>query len=630
MHVQNLKDIKAQYKGFRLYAVIFAVCTSLLLTAIDTSIVSTILTPIIKHFNNYSEVTAWIIPAYTISTACCCLIAARIASKINLKYGVCLGIFIFEIGSIITAASCNLKMLFVGRCIAGIGAAFINNLVYVILIEIADEQKLSNFMTVVSMAFNIGTVLGPIIGSAFIERYPNSGWRYCFWINLPIGFFAMLLILLAYNHHNDNYLSIVVKFPGNLLIFAKKCCCINNWRLFLFCLFFEFDITEFCFCALGFVLLFSGLTEVSTALYPWNNYRIIIMLVVGGLSILFAFSWDLFFYPRICLAYEIKPNPLIDRLCYKKIGLIATNICVFCSSCSFIMILVYLIQFYQIILKQSTLVKIIPLFVSSSVSVLVCSRLINKTGLIKVVVIGGALLGCVGAGLLQLLDFNMTTNKVIGYTILAGVGFGSQIQSNLISIQQYLVKEEDCSTDEEKKNAGNQRINVNSFYSFMKSLGMASGPIIGNTIFSNLLPIKVKDNINLSALHKLNINQLIVYRLTNDSEVLNDSFGKTMLKCIQAVMWAALFLFAINLCASFFLSGKRFPHKEKEIITGDPNDINIPQSETENHELQEYSDAIQENKAEKLSKGTKNRRNNRRKGRRFLIQILLEKLVEKM
>lgn len=626
MSEENINNVKAYYKGFRLYAVVLALCTSLLITSIDTSIVSTILTPIIQHFENYSEVTAWIIPAYTISTACCCLLAARIASKINLKYGVCLGIFIFEIGSIITAASFNLKMLFIGRCIAGIGAAFINNLIYVILIEIAEEKKLANFMSIASMAFNLGTVLGPIIGSAFIDRYVNSGWRYCFWINLPIGFSAMFLILIAYNHHNDKYFSNVLKLPGNLLSFAKKCCSFDNWRLFLFCLFFEFDITEFCFCSCGFVLLFSGLTEASTALYPWTNYRIIIMLVVGGLSILFAFAWDLFFYPRICLAYGVEPNPLIDSLCYKKVGLVATNICVFCSSCAFIMILIYLIQFFQIVLKQSTLVKIIPLFVSSSVSVLVCGKIINRTGLIKFVAIGGAMLGCVGAGLLQLLDFDMTTKKVIGYTILAGVGFGSQIQSNLIAIQQYLVKEEDCFTDEEKKNAEKQRINVNSFYSFMKLIGMATGPIIGNTIFSNLLPTKVKDNKDLTAFYHLNINQLIVYRLTTVSEVLNDDLGKTMLKCIQAVMWAALCLFAVNFSASLFLSGKRFPHTLNENNTGDSNDYNRAENY---YESQEYNDETEECKMEENLKGSENKRHDRSKRRRLLIQILYEKLFKK-
>ncbi|XBW35204.1 hypothetical protein QEN19_000767 [Hanseniaspora menglaensis] len=575
MEKQDLASIRAYYKGFRLIAVVVAMTLTLFLTSMDTSIVATILTPIIENFKNYSEVTAWIIPAYTISTACCCLIAARIASVINIKYGICLGILIFEIGSILTAASKNLNMLFVGRCLSGIGAAFINNLVYLIVIEIVEEEKLSTFLIILSMAFNMGTILGPIIGSAFIERFTNNGWRYCFWINLPIGFSGMIVLLLSYNHDSDNYWVAITKFPKATKFFLHKCKSFSNWKKFFVSIFFDYDIVEFCACAIGFVLLFLGLTDGSDEIYKWNNYRVIILLVIGSLTIIFAFLWDTIFYQKICYANKKTPKPLIDPLCYQSIGLLGTNICVFCSSCSFIMVLIYLIQFYQIVLVQSTLVKIVPLFVSSSLTVIVCGRFIRRTGMVKWVIINGAILGCIGAGILQLLDFDMTTGKVIGYTILVGIGFGAQIQSTMIAVQLYLTNKDNLGTEEEKIKAELQRIDVNSFYTFMKQLGMATGPIIGNTIFSVLLPKKVHKNKELSGLHHMNVNQLVVYRLTEDFENLEDELGKIMQSCVKSVMWAAFALFAINLIASLFLSGKKVPHKgykKEPVVSIDESD----------------------------------------------------------
>lgn len=613
MPVEDLKSIKDHYKGLKLYAVVFAISTSLLLTSIDTSIVAAVMTPMIKHFNNYAEITAWIIPAYTLSTACCCLLASRIASVINLKYGVCLGISIFELGTIITASSANINMLFIGRCIAGIGSAFISNLVYLILIEIVVEEKLPFYMSIISVVFNMGTVLGPIIGSAFIDSYPTMGWRYSFWINLPIGFTSMMLILLAYNHHGDNYLKIIAAVPGHIVSLGKKSGKIHNWRLFANSCFFDYDVVEFLSFALGFVLLFLGLTYASGGVYPWDNYRVIILISIGAVLIFFAIVWDVLLYPRICIKYGETANPLIDVLCYKKIGLFATNLCIFCASFSFITILIYLIQFYQIVLEQSTLSKIIPLFVASSVSVIIGARFIERTGMVKLVIVVGSLLGCVGAGMLQLLNFNMTSSKNIGYTILAGVGYGSQVQSTIIAVQQHLTKEEDCITEEEKKFAERQRINVNSFYSFMRLLGMATGPVVGNTIFSILLPKRVHHSSDLESLHGYSVNDLVIYRLTYDTEQLNDTLGKIMLTCIKAVMWLTFCFYAINLCASLFLSGKKSPHK----FFNDSSDI---ENNKENNNGDDSDDMHSENPFKKIESFIP------LQGRKLLIVRIFEKL----
>ncbi|XBW35203.1 hypothetical protein QEN19_000766 [Hanseniaspora menglaensis] len=552
---EDINILQEHYKGSKFYIVIVSLLMVLFVASLDIMIVATTIEKVAQRFNNYSQ-TSWLITGYSLPTAIMCLITARFAYQFTVKSALIIGVIFFEIGSLISALSVNMSMLIVGRCISGIGGSLIQNLIFVVVTQITPPEKVSLWTAIVALAFNISSVIGPILGSAFSDAY-EAGWRLCFYINLPIGISAIILFMYAYNHENDHYIAGCTKIPGAVYQFFKKMGHLSNWKKFSISLFFDYDFLEFTACSIGFVLLFIGLTFGAGQEYAWDSYNVIVNLVLGPLFILLAILWDMIFFAKVCKKYQKRFSPLIDPLVFQKFGLIAVSICNFCACVGFMSAILFLIQYYQLVLDESTMdagIRIIPMLISSSIVVMAGAIFIKKTGLFKVVIVCAAILGCIGTGLLQLSDFKMHADKVIGLTILAGCGFGGQVQSTMIASQYYI-----------DKSSGNpdiirmQTINITSFYSFVKLLGMATGSIIVNTYFDTRLYDLVQNSKELSFLHGMNVNEIIVYRLSNKGR--DDALGKIIQRCIKSVWYVGLGFFLADFISSIFITNKRAVHE---------------------------------------------------------------------
>lgn len=567
--------LREYYKGSKFFIVMASLLLVLFVASLDIMIVATTIEKVAERFKNYSQ-TSWLITGYSLPTAIMCLITARFAYQFTVKSALIIGVIFFEIGSLISALSINMSMLIVGRCISGIGGSLIQNLIFVVVTQITPPEKISLWISIVGLAFNISSVVGPIVGSAFTDAYA-AGWRLCFYINLPIGISAILMFMYAYNHDNDHYLKGIMTIPKTVGQFFKKMAHLSNWKNFGLCLFFAYDFLEFATCSIGFVLLFIGLTFGAGEDYPWKNYRIVVMLVLGPLFIIFSLLWDMFLFEKVCFRFNKRYTPLIDPLVFKKFGLVAVNICNFCSCIAFMCVMLYLIQYYQLVLNQSTMdagIRTIPTLISSSICVISGGVFIKKTGLFKIVIMIASGLGSIGSGLMQLSDFTMHANKVIGLTILAGCGLGGQVQSTMIASQYYIDK---SSGDPDKIRM--QTINITSFYSFIKLLGMATGSMIANTYFNTRLHAKVKASKELSFLHGLNVNEIIVYRLKNKGR--DDALGQIIQSCIKAVWYVSLGFYLFDFLASTIITNKRAVHEGSTKKTQEKLEKDLQEGEKE-------------------------------------------------
>src|SRR4051794_32972780 len=114
-----------------------------------------------------------------------------------LKQSFLASIFIFELGSLICAVAPNENAFIVGRAIAGVGGAGCAAGGATILAFSAPPPKRPALMGLVGFAYTIAAIIGPILGGAFADRVT---WRWCFYINLPIGGVSMALILLFFKN----------------------------------------------------------------------------------------------------------------------------------------------------------------------------------------------------------------------------------------------------------------------------------------------------------------------------------------------------------------------------------------------------------------------------------------------
>ncbi|KAI8647171.1 major facilitator superfamily domain-containing protein [Parasitella parasitica] len=190
--------LEKRLNGSSLMVVLVGLWVGVGLSSLDASIVATIYPQIGTEFKRSNEIV-WIATAYMLSYTALQPLYGRISDAFGRKNSLLFATIVFFIGSGLCGASTSLWALVISRAIAGIGGGGMNTLSAIICSDLVSLRERGTYQGYANIAYGLGSVVGAPLGGLITD---SIGWRYCFYINLPlllISLYVAVYLLTNYN-----------------------------------------------------------------------------------------------------------------------------------------------------------------------------------------------------------------------------------------------------------------------------------------------------------------------------------------------------------------------------------------------------------------------------------------------
>ncbi|KAG0095721.1 hypothetical protein BGZ93_005536 [Podila epicladia] len=163
------------------------------LACLDVSIIATALPRIASDFSAQSQMS-WVATAYLIAYNAFNPLYGRFSDIFGRKKMVLVALAIFLVGSVGCAAASSILMLILFRAVQGFGGSGLSSVCLIIVGDMfTDVGERARYQSIFWATFAISSIIGPLLGGVFVE---HASWRWCFWINLPLGALALAAIAL--------------------------------------------------------------------------------------------------------------------------------------------------------------------------------------------------------------------------------------------------------------------------------------------------------------------------------------------------------------------------------------------------------------------------------------------------
>ncbi|KAL9619498.1 MAG: hypothetical protein Q9160_005861 [Pyrenula sp. 1 TL-2023] len=399
--------------GFKLVAILSGVTVSYYLLFLDMAIISTATPAITSEFDSLTDI-GWYAGAYQLASAAFQPLSGKIYRYFSLK---------------------------AGRAIAGLGSSGLFTGTITTVSNVIPLQK-QPLILGINMGFGqLGLACGPIVGGAFTS---NVSWRWCFYINLPLG------ALVA----------------GCLLFYDVPEAAIKPpWRSVIGTAIKSLDLIGFALISPASIMFLLAL-EYGGNQYAWDS-SVVIGLLVGSAATLTVFlAWE----------YRQGDGAMIPFAMLRSRVVRAAATTQFLRLGSVLIADFYLAIFFQVINDDSPLmsgVHMLPATLGMVFFTLFSGALTQVTGYYLPWVLAGSVLATIGYGLMSTFDVGTSTARWIGYQLIYGVGSGTGQSGPYLAIQN-LVPLKQIPT-------------AMSIVIFAQNVGGATWVVVANAIFNNSL-----------------------------------------------------------------------------------------------------------------------------------------------
>ncbi|HEU5345821.1 MAG TPA: MDR family MFS transporter [Ktedonobacterales bacterium] len=373
--------------GASLAGVLAALMITLLLSALDQTIVGTALPTIVADLNGVNNYT-WVITAYLLTSTTVIPMISKLSDQFGRKWFLLSAVVIFLAGSALSGASTTMNQLIAFRALQGVGGGMLASLVFTLIGDIFTPAERAKWQGLFSGVFGLASVVGPTAGGWITD---NTTWRWVFYVNVPFGILALFLLFFL--------------LPAN--ISARTATGKNAFR--------RIDWIGAFTSATATILLLLGLTW-GGATYPWASWQVIGALAAAGVL------YIAFIITELRVSDPILPLDLFKNQIFTASSLLSLTVGLMLFAVV-IYLPIYLQGVLQVKATNSGLV-ITPLVVAMAIAAGLIGFLISRVGRYQFVAIIGSLVLAGGVYLLSTMNVSTTERTVIIFMIVLGIGLG--------------------------------------------------------------------------------------------------------------------------------------------------------------------------------------------------------------
>ncbi|KAI1498097.1 major facilitator superfamily domain-containing protein [Biscogniauxia marginata] len=387
--------------GLKLWLVILSLCLAVFLVALDQTIIAPALGAITGEYGSVKDI-GWYGSSYLLTSTALQPLYGKVYRIFDIKWSFLGAVVLFELGSLVSAVAPSSTAFIVGRAIAGMGTAGLFSGAIVILSYSLPLRRRPIMFGMFGGIWGIASVAGPLLGGAFASHVT---WRWCFYINLPVGGAAMLVIFF--------FLSISrVNNPDNQSFISRV---------------LELDLIGTVILVPAIVMLLLAL-QWGGAEYPWNDSRIIGLFVGAGVMVLIF----------VGVEHWQQDKGLLPPRFFKDRNVLCAMIFALFFGASFFPLIYYLSLYFQAIQGNSAVdagIKLLPLLISVVISSIVSGGLVTATGYYTPIILVEIAIAAVGAGMITTFNLSTPFGQWFGYQVLNGLGTGIGFQAGIVVVQ---------------------------------------------------------------------------------------------------------------------------------------------------------------------------------------------------
>ncbi|KAF1940885.1 MFS general substrate transporter [Clathrospora elynae] len=374
--------------GVKLLLVHIGICLCTFLVGLDFNLIATAVPVITTKFNSLQDV-GWYGGAFYMALCASQPLAGKTFTLFPKKITYLLYVLVFEIGSLICALAPSSGVLIAGRAITGFGASGIFAGGFVILTTIIPLHKRAIWTGTLSSTFAIASIIGPVLGGALTQ---NVSWRWCFYINLPIGGVSAFVFFLVFHVKSASTENAPLRSKLKSL-----------------------DGVGFTLFAGAIVMLLLAL-QWGGSTYPWKSSVIIGCFVGSGFVFSIFIAWQIYLGDTALIPPRLFAN--------RNVGLICAS--AFFVNGPFQTIVYWLPIWFQAVLGASPTssgVRYLPTVIADVLASVIGAGLVMKLGCWNPFLLFGEAMVCLGGGLLTSIYPGISDGHWIGYQIFGGIGY---------------------------------------------------------------------------------------------------------------------------------------------------------------------------------------------------------------